>query len=400
MDALENAPIPESALGAAVRSLPSYARRLLGLPQTTAGFVDLLMHTVRLLMDDTDDRPTSERLAELAPRFNAYIESWGVTDDSVTRLQQRLETDLVPRVERIASGMSKQGSAAFLRRLLGAKTFDRFARALGDDGALLIVAARRCLRFFLPFAAALQDAAAVLPEGSGALVPAAAAPQPFVQALMHLDGLIDQLVDKQEFDLAGVPARADEVRRLQVDYDVVLSMLRHTLKVDIEHRMSDLSALLLRKLRGVDDALAGSSDGISQAANSIVEFIDRLFRLTFSDEEVLEWVRTHAADEPNLINSLRPNKPTKRAHALCFACAGEKWEGDGQIERMLANSIVKVRTEAEKLKHADSGSPHEEAQLRSLMNALRGFITATIRMNWTLRSDGLERLRNRLTTAA
>ncbi|MFF4647161.1 hypothetical protein [Streptomyces sp. NPDC001389] len=84
-------------------------------------------------------------------------------------------------------------------------------------------------------------------------------------------------------------------------------------------RLERENSQLVRKIRGAKDALTHSEDGISQAANLLIEVIDRIMREAFTKEDVMAWVEANLPDEPGLTfekdDTVLPNK---RAEALCF----------------------------------------------------------------------------------
>ena len=92
--------------------------------------------------------------------------------------------------------------------------------------------------------------------------------------------------------------------------------------------------------------------------------------------------------------------PTKRAAALCFSHAGQAPNPDSSLNSMLATTLVKVRKDAEQLKHADRGTPEEAEELRMLMKAMRGAVTFVLRANWILSEGQYERLQQRFAKAA
>src|SRR5205807_1781059 len=51
-------------------------------------------------------------------------------------------------------------------------------------------------------------------------------------------------------------------------------------------RLAEINTKLARKIAGAHDALALSADGVSQAAHSLVELVDRVLRAPFSDDAV------------------------------------------------------------------------------------------------------------------
>lgn len=61
---------------------------------------------------------------------------------------------------------------------------------------------------------------------------------------------------------------------------------------------------------------------------------------------------------------------------------------------------MNVRTAAQKIKHADRGTPEEAAQLRALMQAARGALVFILRVSWAKGTDRYENLQHKFATAA
>ncbi|MFX0581139.1 hypothetical protein [Nocardia nepalensis] len=59
--------------------------------------------------------------------------------------------------------------------------------------------------------------------------------------------------------------------------------------------LGELCGAWSRKLEGTRFALEGSVGGVSQAANSPVELIDRMLRAAFPGEEVVVWLQASGA---------------------------------------------------------------------------------------------------------
>lgn len=115
----------------------------------------------------------------------------------------------------------------------------------------------------------------------------------------------------------------------------------------------------------------------------------------------LEWVSAHRPHDASLTYE-KDGKihPGKRAQILCFAYAGQPPADETMLNDVLATSIMNVRTAAQKIKHADRGTPEEAEQLRTLMQAARGALVFLLRVSWARGTDRYENLQNKFATAA
>ena len=138
-----------------------------------------------------------------------------------------------------------------------------------------------------------------------------------------------------------------------------------------------------------------SVDGVSQAANSLVEFIDRLLRQAFSEADVVSWSNTHFPGDKRMFHQ---GRPTARAKALCFVYAGlDVPEPPSVLHELVASGVVATRRQLEKLKHADLGTDEERQLLAAHLNGIEGFLTLVVGLGWAAVPDEkLETLKVRL----
>lgn len=397
------APEPElrSALARELYRIPPGIRRRFGVPDIAIPIIEVVVQLTHSVLETGDWTAVESKLKELEPRLESFALS--LPGDARIKAWARWATCFGPDyaqryVKRFGTGKG------FLLRLLGAAHYHRLGRALAEDGAILLLAARRLMRYFMPFATALDDVAAVLPQSKKSTFKGLAdQAQPYLSMFYSLDQKIDELIASKNVPFVDLPFREDEQRALDIGVDILTTMLRESIEAETLSSADDLSDILGRKLRGFADALKQSADGVSQAANSIVEFIDRLLRTAFSEGEVMTWVKQHVAEDADLLYSDHSgkNRPTKFAQAMCFTHAGgAPIEGD-EWKKMAALGIVEVRRKAEKIKHSDAGTEQEAAELLDLMNALRGFFVFSIRISWALGDTAnLETLRERFAPAA
>ncbi len=106
--------------------------------------------------------------------------------------------------------------------------------------------------------------------------------------------------------LAMATSRTEELRHLVVqDWAALMDELRQVVSTQAQVRVLQANSMLARKMQGARDALEHSADPVSQAANSLIELIDRLLRQSFPEPAVLDWVRTKYPTMSDLIWSDR-----------------------------------------------------------------------------------------------
>jgi len=394
-----------SALAAELAAVPQRVRTAVGLPDTAIQLLEMVVRGCRILLDDNDPRSLVDRVEDLEPMLDALV-GGDAGHAQLDRFTQWSEQQVKDKLEHWVNRLRSPAGQAFLRRVMGTGRYDRIRQALTDDGALVMVASRRLLWYMLPLAQAFLDATAALPAESRAQYPSLPGfDRAVLQMAVELDEMIDGFAERQgmHLDVPGLPMRPDEVTRLAPDVEQLTLTIRAALRAETEEKVTELSGLLGRKLRGFEQALSYSDDGVSQAANSLIEFIDRLLRQAFDECYVLQWASTHFPGEDRMthVDVVNVVHPTTFARALCFVCAGDAPNEPYEPARMLADSLVSVRRAAEKLKHANADEATEVNTLRNLMAAVRGVMTFVMRFTWGLaHEERLDYLRRRFAIAS
>ena len=143
--------------------------------------------------------------------------------------------------------------------------------------------------------------------------------------------------------------------------------------------------------------MAHSADCVSQAANSLIELIDRLLRV-FTDEEVLEWLATNYPKLPDTTYEKDGKvRPSTRGRALCVVHGSEKTDNASDMYIVAAMALNRTRKTLQQLKHADENTLGERAQIESCMNEVEAFFFLLTSFTWVGVDDGiLDMIRNRL----
>lgn len=387
-------PLQEVALSLSGRSelanelatLEPQVRELLGLPDALVLTLDVVIAAARLLLDDSDPRPWHERLddlsvlaAQLAPDADRLLDEVRAIASDPSALVQRLRS---------------RDAQRFVHRLVGEARFNRLRSAMKADGAVIVLGVRRAMRSLMPLALALDDCVAFLTPGQVATLEGFGK---FGDSLLRMVVAADASLDKV-LDL-GLPfheltLREGELEPLTNDISAGIDEIADHLHEVLEGRSSEvlleLSTRLSRKVQGARDALETSADGVSQAANSLVEFVDRLLREAFAEEDVMGWVSRNRRQGPELSyedKNLGRMRPTKRAQALCFVFGGHDHDESNVLNEMAAAGVVAARTRLQQLKHADDGGSDEVPTLRRLIAAVEGFVVFSVRVGWIDLSD-------------
>lgn len=175
----------------------------------------------------------------------------------------------------------------FLQRLFGAAVYLRLRRALQSDLQVLALAMRRLNHALLPYAVAIEDAANVLsPDQLSALSVENFGPGRALNMLVSLDDWLQQAF---QFDLPEelLTVPEDEGPRTLKVIEESIDNLRQVVAGKSRAVLAELSDVCVRKMSGARTVLEVSEDGASQAANSLIELIDRLMRMAFTKAEVL-----------------------------------------------------------------------------------------------------------------
>lgn len=335
---------------------------------------DVAVTICSVLMDADDDRPWSDRLDNVFQDLDEDLEA------VLGALKTFSKDETYRSLEAWVRKLRQVSYQAYARRLLGAAEYDLLERALREDAAVVVLAVRRGVRALMPFVVAFEDGLSVMTEQQLSQVRAA--------DLVHLN--LGQLINRldasigdrvmpslpmdtvvtREGDFASLSELSDEVRA-----KVSSSALSHLTRVNEP---------LVRKLTGARDALEYSADGVSQAANSLIELIDRILRDSAPSREMLEWIGRELPDVPDLIYLTKDGaeRPTTRGSALFFLYGAgsvarqptEHDDGTGPslIHDVVASVVVAARNKLQKLKHEDRADPTEREQLGRLLAAVEG----------------------------
>lgn len=390
-------PSRESMVLRELRMLSAGQRKVLDISDIQLDIAELCFSAIALLLDDRDNRPLRYRMEDLETDAIRVMDSLGA---------ETFETGedgeiLLPRWLR---SLSKPHFGRFLRSFLGAARTDRLVEALRQDGEVLAIAVRRSLRGILPVAAAADRCIRVLSpaqqseiEGVEGLARSTA-----LGLVVHLDSLVTQL-DNTGVKLDPGIARPSELVALPGPVGEIARSADMLVTEQSAEIIEGLGNMLKRKVRGARDALNFSADPISQAANSLIELIDRMLREAYDTEFVLESIdRYFNSQNVRMTHESHGSlQPTKRARALCFVCAGEAPPEVSMIHELAAAAIVVARSNLEHLKHADTCTTDEEKELLCMLETIEGSILLISRVTWLgVKESALGDLRDRLVLAA
>ncbi|MGW6824232.1 hypothetical protein [Streptomyces sp. NPDC055005] len=348
---------------------------------------DLLISFCRTMMDQDHSLPWQDRLGEF---FEAF-EPDGLETGLEFTLAQFQDTEQAKAWLSTFKGLNYQ---AFALRLLGAGPYRLLVEAVKQDGAVLALAIRRGMRAVMPFAVAWSDAVSNMSvHQRKAVAKADVFGLEIVRGLIELDDAFGKrFISTLPMQLTA--ATADDLVGWQPDnMPEIVASIRQRVGESSARRLERENSQLVRKIKGARTALAHSEDGISQAANSLIELIDRIMREAFTKEEVLVWVDANLPDEPQMTFTDKDGRvqPTKRAEALCFVYrsgptarhANEYDDGSGPtlIHDVFARVIVATRTRLQEFKHDDDGTPEEKEQLLCLLAGLEGALMLGLSIN-------------------
>lgn len=372
----QHAIVPKTDLGNALRAVRPNVRSILGISDVAIAIVECVIVMARRLSDEDDPRPWSERFEDIA---TLLPDPDSIDADGFEQSLKRLSDG---GIERWAKRLESVGGRLFLRRLLGAASYDRIVSALRAEGRELVIAVRKGFRSLMPTIVALQDCCAHLaPEDFEAVEGFSSVQNSMIGVALAIDGMLEQLlVSGFDFSELKMP---ENLESLAAEAEDLVSSLRLLVTEMSQDEILDLSAPLARKINGARDALEHSADGVSQGANSLVEFVDRLLRTAFENDFVIEWI---ARNYPSLqITSYTKNGktvPTKRAQALCFVHGGREIQAPSPFHELAAAGLVETRSNLEKLKHADIGTDEERELMGELIHSVEGFFMFAIRAGW------------------
>lgn len=398
---------PGSATVAELRRLPPRVRAAMGISDRALQWTDVMIMGLRIMMDPADQRPLTERFADVDDAWLPAAPSM----DEVDALRVRWEQ---PGYVQGWFARWKRGGGPrrLLERVAGPVAARQFNVAVEQDRDLVLAAVRRAIDALMPLARAVDACGRFSSADSlktllntESVGDREEYSRFFVSMTYGLSMILDHL-DGVEIAklLAGELSEFPKINMDQSVLAATVDRLSEVVSSDARERVSALSERLSRKIQGASDALDNSADGVCQAANSLVEFTDRLLRAAAPDDAVLAWL----ADSPALSKTdvgTHTDKhgklcPTKRGQALYFLGGAQQVtevESDS-FGRLVTDGLIGARTTLQKLKHADTGSQEEKEEVRAAAHAIEGYVIYCLRVGWMRRSDSdLDDLRSRLT---
>lgn len=375
-----------SSLAKFYYQLDPAAKRRLGLSGEVVLFWDNLVTVCGIMVDDGGPS-LAGRIEQLDRYLNRVDDPSGVPDltELADSLRQKADSMVPPWVFHIRAPETRR----YLNQLCGEGPYHGLMSALQSDIQVVTSAMRQFLRAARPYVTAVGDSLMFAKESDRPAVlklnPTASTLLSFV---MRIDRALSQLDDLFEWGTDQRVARLPPPDLTQARLADMIDQCRATIAGRSRSPVNRLGDILQRKLAGAEHALLGSPDGVSQAAGSLVELIDRLVRLAFTDDEVLDWLTEHnVRADRYTYPSKETNKirPTKRAQLLCLIWA----RGTPSAEllpwtEMLAAAVVASRGELEQLKHADSASPAELRKVEQSLFAIRAFTVILCELLWRL----------------
>lgn len=368
----------QSSFAVYTRSLDPAVLAALKVDESVVVLTEILVAVCKALTDSDDPRPWQQRLED----YFADVDEDRFRD-IVTACEKELRDD---GPKHWVDKFRNSGYKDFAERLLGAAQYRLLVIALTEDAAAVALAVRRGVRALAPFAVAWNDALSLMSKSQ--LKAASRTEVLALNAVQLVISLDDFLGDKV---LAALPmettaATSSDLAAWASDGpDLLASQCRNLVTEASARRLERANSPLVRKIRGARDALKYSEDGVSQAANSLIELLDRIMRESFAPKDVLLWVDENLPEEPGLtyLDESSQRKPTKRAEALCFIYSGgpvtareanayDDGEGPSFLHDVLALALVSARNKLQKLKHADNGTAEEREQLTVILSALEG----------------------------
>lgn len=379
-----------------LQRLSARARADIGAVDEFLVVLDGLVLAAEAFLDEDTGRPLPERLAEVLDGFADMGKAYG------PRLSEFILSLDEAMIEELAKKYARRGYLDHVHSMVGEATFRRLHVAVSKDVDVVAAAAHRGAEALMPYALAMEDLAVLLTEDEvREFMDFNPAGGFMVELVLSLLDALDVAVTK-----VSLPEHIVELERVRRDsvtaHDLIelTAELRERISGQSRVLLLQVSAVLERKLRGAKDALAFSADSVSQAANSLVEFIDRMLRAVYTEDEVLEWLRSNYTDVKELTYwepGRKKLRPTKRGQALCMVHGAQPVQQPSPVHMLAATSLNVTRRQLQKLKHSDAGTPEEREQIEGCLLAIEGFVQVGCRMAWAVLPDAaLADLRSRI----
>jgi hypothetical protein len=351
----------------------------LRIDESTVLVAEAIVSLCKALSNGSDTRPWQERIEDC---FSGMTEER--IQDLLLAFVEEFDGDKPQRwVDKFKNG----NYARFTQRLLGAARYRLLVEALKEDGAVVALAIRRGVRSLTPFAVAWSDALSIVSrEQLRTATRTDVLTVNAVQLLVSLDDLLgEKLLGSLPMEVTAATT-ADLSPWAPEGLDELVARFRTMVTEVSTKRVERANSSLVRKIRGARAALQYSEDGISQAANSLIELIDRIMRESYPPKTVLAWLEANAPGAEGLTFLDKESgkmRPTKRGEALCFVYGGgpvaprepNQYEGREDprfIHEVLAITLVAARNKLQDLKHSDEGTQEEREQLLTVLAAIEG----------------------------
>lgn len=348
----------------------------LGLNDYIISAIDNLVTLCAIVIEE-EDAPLLERLGDAVHEF-------GGSGEDLIWIGETLETVSDEQITQWAERVKQADYQKFLNRLLGSGTYTAVVESLKSDARVVLAALQIGVRAIQPWSVALDDVVKVLNKSqiqeSGLQGALATATFRLVANMEAVLGVVLKDPDRLTF-LDG----PKEASLSESEIEGALVQFRELVSARANENLSALSNVLARKVQGARDALEYSVDGVSQAANSLVELIDRIAREAFSEHEVLQWLEANQLSAQHTYERDGNTRPTKQGQIFCLVWAGmpPKHDDDGvDFRSVVAYALLNMRNQLQRLKHADDATDEERQELGKYLNAVGGAVMLLVRMCW------------------
>lgn len=324
-------------------------------------------------------------LVNLEAAFEAKGEAFGDQFD--------WDPDETENAERWFQRLSSPAGQRYAKRFFGSARADRFEKAAAEDLRTSTPGIKKAMPHFMTVAYALDTCSAV-PSSENT-----DADSPVLAMLLGVDQWLSGAVD----DDFTFTKRLEVPSGHAIEVAHVATGLRAEASETALTQLEKTETPLVRKLQGAYEVIETSSDGVSQAAHSMVELIDRLFRYAFTEDEVIAWIDAHGKSTKGtpLVYLGKGGKvyPTKRGQAMCFICAGRDPDDSYDLYAAIAAAFVLARKTLEGFKHADTGNDIPAEMLDAIAQVEAGLVLV-FRLAWLpLEDERRELLLTRLQAA-
>lgn len=375
----EYEPVGRSVLAKRVVLLPPRMRKLLGVNDYIVATIDFIVTLCTIVLEEDE--------APLLQRINAATEEFGVLREEPAWITRALQQISEPELAAWARRLQRADHKKTLNRLLGTAMFNQLRQDLNTDARTVLATIRIGVNLFRPWALAIDDSLGMLTQ---AQKDDAGVPGTLMASFFGMALNLEELLGVTLADQAALkfPQQTEQHALSEDEVQAAMNQLRLLVRASAEENLADLSEVFSRKMRGAREAMEFSVDGVSQAANSIVELIDRIAREAFTEDEVSRWLESNdlSDERHSYVTPKGDRRPTKRAQLMCLAWAGSQIEPAGppsvSIHKIAAYTLLNVRDNLQKLKHSDANTDEERALLIQYLGTIEGTIMLMINACW------------------